>query len=386
MSFGRNPQDASNLRSFRQSMQATKEASTARRGGGGGGGIPYFIGNYRPGPDLDTLRILSGSYAVEIYDEVTSSFTMQELAYFPFVEHYDGRTKKSCVCSAGPMGTPKSMARPCIGCDLFWAGMTTGPDGRKKMGRMSRSNKFAFSILDHATYHEVEQTDRDGKVRTDASGKPYMHWAKCAGRNCQACFDKKKTKRGHVMPWAMPSTHFDVIGNYEDFASTGCKNCGEKDVIETQAWICQNPDCGDAVIDMSSTVLSDEEINKIVNSPTTCPTCHVKNYLKRVVACTTCFPLGRDGDPATIFDVDIKLRGVESADGKGVTLTVSNTSKPYPLPPDLQAIAIPIDLAKKFAPTPLERQAALFNVEMPERQPVTATELAQRGVATGYTR
>ena len=174
MAFGKNPGDLKRVTDFRQAGRVSNRKFPKRKGGG----APRWINRFQPSTvEPDTIRFIAGEYPYETVrvDEneapVVETFV---LPYMRFAEHFDGRTKGSTICSAGPFVMYKDKRDPCLGCDLFWAG------GGKKDGRVSRREMYSFPVFNYGTFHEIEQVDGQGQLRLNPkTNKPYTEWVRC---------------------------------------------------------------------------------------------------------------------------------------------------------------------------------------------------------------
>lgn len=359
MAFGKNSSGLSSVGSWRQA--ATAATSKPARKSGGGGRAPTWVNSFKPSTgDPDTGRLLDGAYEVPVAQE-DGSLLVQLVPFFPYVEHYDGRHETQAICSAGPHAMDRNKREPCYGCDLFWAdhAANKGQKGNTATKRMSKRDMFAFNWLHNAPYVNVPQIDkRTGQMRVNQQGQPYMQWIPLLPHE-RAKYPEGQfeIKMGHTLHWSMGYGHFNALLEYDKLIGKSCKSCGSRDSIESEAWLCGNPECGDAVIELGSTTLPSSDIEKIVNQPAMCPTCSMKSFLREVIHCTQCGHASR----ATLFDVDISVKRIEGRDGaKTTTLAVTNWSNPRALDPILAEQAVIEDLPKIFAPNTLDFQADRF--------------------------
>lgn len=385
MAFGKNPVGLNKVGSFRQTSHAFNQSRNEKKFKKGGGGPPSWVNEYRPPTDdVDLIRVIQGAYTIEDVD-ATGEVVQVNLTFWPFIEHFDARSKRRSVCSAGPHANDRNKRQPCYGCDLFWSSMkTNGVTGKKEKGFMGRRDMAAFTVVDYGKYHKVEQIDRQtGQVRTNDGGQPYYNWVKCSKSSegkgvCDACDASKEFKFGHRLHWPMGSDHYNTLLSYDEAVGRACVACGQKDVIRNDAWLCPNPECGDAIID-DKTRLTKKEIDEIVYKPCMCKSCGAEGFLTELISCVNCTPAGKTPKRATIFDVDLKIQRVEDASGSNrTTLSIVGFTDPKPVAKQFADLAKPEDLAKIYAPTPLDRQATLFQVQhSPQREPVTNSKASR---------
>jgi len=374
MAFGKDSKVIAAVGSFRQvSSQFTKNQVGKKKGGSG---VPYFVDQFELPTELTAVRLIPGQYLQDqvIGDEETDPENLQVqqilMPFIKFVDHYDGHNKRGAICSAGPLGNVKTRREPCRGCDIFWATVHRNQNGRLESSRMSRQNKYAFTIFDYSPYHKVPQYDRDnGQIRKNAQGEAYFNWIRCFGQGCDMCRNQNEWKQGHCTHFNTSYTGLQTIRGAEADIGKSCVVCGHENCIISRGWMCGG--CGAEVIDMSNTTLKTDEILKITDDPYGCGQCGQKVLLKEVYACGPCTQQGRQGIRAGLFDVDLKIKGVPSTTGKGKTLNIMGWSAPYKLSPEMLALAQPIDLVARYAPMPFEAQVQLFG-EVPNqggRQP-----------------
>jgi len=351
--FGKNPALLGNIPSFRQLSGQYNKGRTFRKGKG----IPYFIGQYRPPQvDSDTVALIAGNYEhLEVDDSGEKPVAIPVVFPFvKFVEHFDGKTEKSAICSAGPFRNFKDMRNPCNGCDIYWATLEPDDAGKKRSTRMSRQSKFAVGIIDYSPYHKQAQHDmQTGRPRINPKTKePYFNWVKCEGRGCEMCAAKLPTKFGHNPHWPMSWGYYQTLLEQDREVGKSCRSCGGIETIASIAWICRG--CGEAAIDMSSTTLKMEDIIKISESHFTCK-CGKTDFLQELVECRSC----SKGDRMTLFDVECKVRRIPTGQNNQSVLSISNWVLRRKLPQGSD-LAVPKDLLRIFAPTPNKDQLDRF--------------------------
>lgn len=366
MAYGKDKAVLQNTGSFRQRANSYSQRQGEQRKRGSGGQIPFFVGQYKPPKDSDpdTIRILEGQYTVqEVRGEGDhAEIVPTTLPFFPFTEHFDGRQQKSCICSAGPFAGNKKKANPCHGCDIFWSTREVGPDGKKKSDRMSKQDKYAFSIIDYGNYHKMPQIDRQtGQIRKADDGTPYYNWVKCTGLGCDGCKAQCETVQGQTKHWSMGWGHYNSLLASDEEVGRSCVNCGGVDTITGRAWVC--PGCGDGIIDLATTSLKKEQVKETVDKEFHC-NCGFHGFLNEIIQCSHCTPQGGSARRATIFDVDMQVKRVSSAkgDSDATQLIVVRWSAPRAIDQRFVQLAKPMQLDKIYTPTPLETQATQFAV------------------------
>lgn len=382
MAYGKDPKNLGTAGSFRQQANRYQQQRDSSRKRGGGGGGAYWATQYKPPvDDVDTIRVIEGHYKVQqvVGQGKEAALEIVELPFFPFAEHFDGREKKTAACSAGPYAGSKDKAQPCHGCDLFWSGMERDQNGKRTQGRMSRREMYVFTILDYGVYHHVEQIDyKTGGIRVnEQTNQPWMHWTKCEGQGCSACQAGKETRRGATRHWALGWGHYTTLLDTDKQIGKSCSNCHSINSIVSIAWTC--PQCGDAFVDMTNTTMKAKEVDELVSKPVQCK-CGFNGFAQEIIECRQCTPAGGTAKRATIFDVDMNVKRVQSANGGNQTsLQISNWSAPGPIDPHFKDFNKALDLATIYAPTPLEKQRELFQISgaPTQRTPVTSGEAAR---------
>ena len=366
MAFGKDPSLIKRVNNFRESAHVSQSVRPTRTGGGGA----RWADRFQPSTvEPDRVRFIRGEFP---YDRVNAlgEIDTYMLEYYRFTEHFDGKTKTSSICSAGPYAAYREKKDPCHGCDLFWE--------QPKGGRMSRRDMYSFPVFNYATFHHMEQIDkRTGQVRiSDKTKQPFKEWVQCTGRRCDMCAAGKETKKGHMQHYECGYGHFSQITEYAEEIGKGCRSCRQKYVIEPIAYLCGN--CKNAVIDMEDTTLSDKDIKKMIHEDVTCPHCKHKDILGEIIACKSC----SDPQRADIFDVDIMFKRVQG-DGNQTSLLFTGFGDIGPMDPAYAELVKPMDLGKLFVPDTLESQAEKFKVMAPAgsgqaaRQPIPASQVTQ---------
>lgn len=381
-SYGKDPAlHARNVAHFSASQKAFANRPAANRRGKGGGGV-RFRDRYRPSVEFqDRIRLQFTACKVVFAASQSELQEVNDLGFFPFVSHFDGRLKKDVICSAGPFHEDRNRREPCWGCECFWDGIgkmraqrDAGAANARK--RYSKSERFVFNVIDYDTYYESPSIDSStGNVRMrPADGAnpptPYTEWQKGL-KHPELARAGYPSSAGRMCHWEMGPSHYQVIQAAMASIATGCRSCGSKadrkdptglaTAISTVAYICENPACGDALIDLKDTVLTPQEISEAIAGEMRCHTCGHVGAALEMLACANCTNPVR----ASIYDVDLIVQAVPSAnnsdDMKGTTLQIVAWSDPYPLPAQFTPLLEKAhDLPKLYAPTPYEQQKSIF--------------------------
>jgi hypothetical protein len=366
-----------------------------RGGGGGGGGAPYFVNKYQP-PDAgaaDVIRVIPGVYPTPRVDFDTKDYVrddagniiMDPYSYMKYIEYFHGTRNRSCIGSEGPLGQFKGKGDPCVAKDWYWwewrERQRTGNKQHPKS--MSQREKFAFTVLVQAPFYKVPRVDKEGKLVINENTKePYYDWLKGSKRAndeyAQAGYERKE---GHLQHWSMGSAHWNTLTDYTDSLAKHCRSCSSHDSIEEVALVCQH--CGEAVVEMDTTSLSDEDLEKIRSEEAKCPNCNIIDYLEDMIRCNNC----GEGEQATLFDFDLSVKRVKTAGAEGNQTTLQILSAVGPRPIDAiygDDLRKPLPLDKIFAPTPIAKQIELFGAvpDDGEEQPQADPNAGQRQPST----
>jgi hypothetical protein len=385
------------------SQQHSKNAYGGKKAGGG---APYFVDMFQPPMnELCLIRLVPGDYLQDQVIERPSPTNPAEIEhhvaqvlmpYIKFVDHFDGARQKGGICSGGALMNIKNKRLPCHGCDIYWATAARQPNGRFESTRMSRQNKYAFSVFDYSLYHKLEQYDQaTGQVRASSAGVPYYNWVRClhagswapgsmpppAQRTCDPCRAGVESKQGHMSHWPINYTQLQSLRAAESNIGQSCTVCSTENSIHSLGWMCGA--CGEGVVDMSTTQLKKDEILKLTDELYPCGRCHNTSFLTEVYECRACSPRGQTGVRATLFEVDLKVMLAPGGANNSKMLQVSGWSAPHGILPAFVEAAKPIDLIARYAPDSLEKQASKFGVVpgvpmQPQRQPQTAPSNPQQ--------
>lgn len=355
-----------NLR--QQMRQGTKRPP--RTGGGGGGGGALYRDQYYPPKDSthDIVRIIPGAYAMpqidyenkDYFRNPDNSIVTVTYPYYKYNSYYFAPRKQTIIGSEGPLGGFKGKGEPSLVSDWYWwewAERNRTGD-KEHPNTLRRSDMCAVSVLVQAPFYKVPQTDKDGKVRMDEKKKqPYMMWAKGSTRgNDQYALGGYERKDGHVMHWSLGYNQWNTLTEYANSLATSCRSCHGQDTIRELALVCRA--CGEPVVEIDTTTLSDAELNKIRDEQVKCHHCQVSGFLDNVIQCTNC----AHAEEATLFDFDLEVTQVKASDGgKGFNLVIRKAIGPRDISPmykDDERKSL--DLTKIFAPFSMEQQLKIL--------------------------
>lgn len=372
MAFGKDKQIIGGIAPYGGSF-AQKARATARRprGSGGGGGAGFHWRDcYKPAEYLpgDIVRLIRADYTQKIsYDG--STIVEETFPYVMFREHHDG--DHSCVCSAGPLFGQRGKADPCPSCDIFWE------DVREKKAKKSRGDKtetpqrmrasdmFAWNVWDYGTYVQLPEIDRStGSIKMKQDGTPFYRWEKGNPNDPQYAGKLLGWKQGMLLPWSMTGSFKESLLVQQEIVSMACLSCGNRSGVVCTAKLCGG--CKQVIYNPNSSPLNAEQRREIDNNIFTCPQCKHVGYVEESIQCMTCQKPMR----ASIFDVDLQVMRQRVSANK-TELKIINFSEPRPIqvadPNVLQTIQ-PLDLLKKFAPTPPDVQQKIMKLPPPRSE------------------
>lgn len=390
MSFGKDPNHVNNIPGYGGNM-VQKARQAGRRGsssGGGGGGMPFWKDNFSPPEVMPTVvRVLYGEYKQPI--EVRGELVEMTLPFHKCREH-GGKPRgkfRSAMCSAGPLFADRKRRGECRGCELFWEDVTARNAAKAKgqnpgPRRMNATEKFVYSIWDYAPYFKLPDTDNNGQYRMNPkTNQPYYSWV--TGDPNDPKFAGCEWKQGHLLPWPCGRTYQDVLLDRAKQIGNSCATCGTVNGIRTVMKICGNPQCGQPIYDPNNTTLTMAQRQEIDEKEVMCSACGQENFANEIIECAVCASTGRTPLRAQLWDVDIQLQAVRSSDRR--LLQILNHSEPRPIQvqdPEVLKTIKPLDLQKKFAPTPLEKQYELFGA--PDNTAAPPPNTQQVAPPTGY--
>jgi hypothetical protein len=358
MAYGKPPLQTANVGGWRYNAGKRQNEKKQQRGGGGWAGS-RFSNIFRPPIGTTTMiRLIPGQYKLQRAVELEPGkwgLKTDTCEYFEYTEHFDGRTYKSTICSAGAIWFRKQYAQPCIGCRAYFAAPRDS-EGRRK-GRFSRIERYAFTVLEYGPFCKIEQTDENGLVKvSEKTGKAYTEWRRKAEVPQGVAILEEK--EGHIQHWSVGFGHFEVIKGYDALIGKTCASCGTPDSITRRALLCRK--CGTDIVDCQNTSVSPQDQETMLQGDVECPHCHHIATPEEFIECSQCAHPAR----ASVFDVDIN---VQRLDTPGQTqLIFTSWSKPHPIDPSYKAR--PLDLPSIFAPDSIEVQERRFQMTLEEAE------------------
>lgn len=363
-SFGKKPVDARNL-NVSQMSQAQEHSHVYDKPGGN---LFYFSNQFKPSIlEKTKLRIIPSDYTVKLpavdargqlvmgKDGKPELDTYEHVPYLPVNEHYNAAIKKGFICSGGPFHHHKKWADPCKGCEAYFAQKNAT---KKFMGKRSL-NVVTVLILEDFAHAPLRNREGDVVFKKDTNPpEPLLNWVRLnrGNRDSYAAYEKRDWNKQF---WALSYDQWNTLVSYgANFIGNSCKSCCTRDSITTEAYTCKG--CGEAVIDMHDTRLTDPEISKITSSPVRCPACSVTDYLSPIINCNNC----GDAERAEIFDVNLNVSVKEDnrTDIKKTQLILDYDmaplnpkffaiNEPYKFP-----IASPMNALRQYAPLEFAKQ------------------------------
>ena len=323
------------------------------------------------------LKLTPSPQWIRLVKEVHKAFDGSDVPFFEYVEHFAKRTNRGFVCSrvykqlANTRGDYVTTGTgQCAGCHELGipeGAWDFGPNPPKDLARRAMSGFLALSCEPH---HLVESRDQQGRLRVyerdsrwGKKGDPIMERVLCAGRGCEPCAERADETFGKLMHWSVGSGHFSAISSFADDLERECRDCGGE--LAPQAYHC--PQCGERLIDMRSTTLTDEQLADATSLPCKCGSCHRTILMRAVFLCSGC----KDPVPTSLFDVEVYVKKI-TPPGGGFPVLQFVKHRVCEISDELQAL-LPVDkegrprkvLHRVFAADPLPDQCRVLNIENP---------------------
>ncbi len=357
MSFGKNPEQLNRVVPYggNLSQRARHLSQAKQQSRSSGGAAPYWVETFKVPTDHARFgRLIPGQYIQEVsFDGQTVEKIPYE--YVMFKEHFmGGHVNRGGICSSGPLFSNRQLRQPCRGCDIFWEDVEVrkakkaAGDKTKGPNRISTRDMFAFTWWDYGIWYHTPRRDGNGQPVLDQSNNPRFDWV--MGQENDPRYHGCEMKYGHLIAWPMGDTYKETLLSANDYIMQDCSNCGGRGVIQFVSKNCGG--CGSVVYD-ASTSMTPEQRTSIDNNPYQCQ-CGFNGFLTETINCAQC----GNGRRASIFDVDLQITSVGSK-GQQTFLQILNRSEPRPVQvqdPSVLAAIQPLDLIKKFSPTPINKQ------------------------------
>jgi len=347
MAFGKRPIEQARVGSFRTQDNIRRQEKAVyepkKRGAN-----RFNNSFYAPVDYSTTIRLIPGAYKIPMVEERTDNgkkeYCVRNVVqeYFEMVRHYDGLTKKTLLCSAGPPGTPREKEKPCIPC-LY---ARKHPKGRNEKGRFGWSKGYVWTVLEYGEFALVNQVDKEGYLKiNERSGEPYTHWVK----NLGDIEDILEVKEGHLQHWSQSREQFDEIMMAAASIECCCFSCQNKRAIRRSVIYCGNPTCQETIVDLSKVRLTDAEEEDLMSSLHHCPHCGQSTYPGEYITCNKCDNAVR----ASLFDADLVVRRIATTGDDAPKLRIEDFFL-NPLDPSYKAK--PMDLETMYQPDSIEIQ------------------------------
>ena len=366
MAFGKDPDQLANIPAYGGNAVQQAKALARRDIPPQGKGMPYWKSLFiLPDTHSTIIRLIRGDYEQQVSFDKENIVTAR-LTHVRFIEHHNG--KRGGICSGGPLWYRKGKSLECPSCGMYWEDKTaiTNWKAAKKMGqllpepikRMSATERFGYSMWDYGLYFQVPDIDGNGQVRMNPrTNQPYSNWV--PGSPNDPHFQGYPWKNGNLLSWAMPFTYHETLLNLEkQKIGTCCATCGTVGSIQSVMRTCAF--CGDFIYDPNQCQLTEEQRTAIDDYPHTCQKCGKTGFTTEQIRCGNCAKPVR----ATLFDVDLEVMKIGSK-GKQTFVQVLSFSPPRPIQvqdPQILATIKPLNLLRKFSPTPPDVQRKMFGI------------------------
>lgn len=387
MAFGKEASHLANIYGFGGNLMQKAKTAARRPTRTAKGSAFYWKDTYHPSEiQADIVRLIPGDYRQQF--TLDGENVVEDS--FPFViyrEHHNG--KRGCICSGGPLWANSKLAQPCPSCTIFWEDVRERKakkargDNTKGPNRMSTRDQFAFTVWDYSLYFEVPDVDSNGQYRMNPkTNSPYTHWEK--GNQNDPQYQGRPWKLGNLLPWSMSETNKNLLLAFDkEQVGKTCVSCKSRGSIYPTMRVCGNPQCQAPIYDPNNCTLTPEQREQIDNYPYACQKCGQTGYSTEQIACSVCTQPRR----TTLFDVDLQVQLIQAGDKK--MLQIWNFSEPRPIQvadPEVLKTIQPLDLLKKFAPTPPETQMKIYGfqqVAAPTPPPAAMPQMPHMGAPMG---
>lgn len=371
MSFGKQDGHLTKIGGY-GATSSQQMGNATRRQSGPRKGSPSWANNYSPSEGTpDNIRIIPGNFDAERVDSATGQVFIEQVAWVEYTEHFHGGIKKGITCSGGVhrMGDWKK-ALPCRGCDISREDLAERRRIEAEKGvkvtqpnRVSFSSKYAFMVLDMGWFFKGYRLDEYGRPKVGQNGQAYLDWIKYTDQNYgvynytqQELARQSKAvevQQGLIRSWPVGYTQFNTLIGYAELIQKHCRNCGGMNCIHTTAWVC--PHCTAPTFMGGETTMPADKIKETVSQIMPCRACHQPGYPKAIQSCQHC----SNPTPANLYDVDLQIQTIKVNNTKAFHL--AGVSNPKPIDGVFAELLKKLpDMVKKFAPTPMEEQVALF--------------------------
>lgn len=329
--------------SFGSRVRNYVSKNSGRRSGRDGRALSIRFHNwFRPPKERTTkIRLMPGAY---------KSFDGQENEYYPYVEHWCDRSRKSLICSKKYKfedGEAIAIGGKCLACNEI----------EDDADDISWRVLHAFNAIHLAYYHLKPIIDDKGNHRTGGDDKtPLYNKVECEGRRCKHCKAGLKKVFGKKVHWSLGRGHLADLSGFVTEIEKDCVNCGGQGTIEVSSYECSK--CGEIVIDMGDTDLEDGEIHKVISHQHTCRECGNKDLLLEVKECSNC----EDPESLSVFDCDIEVKrtGEQKTSIQVPRWVPTNLTKEM-----MEEFGEPYNFEDIFKGDPFDIQAKLLKIRNP---------------------
>jgi hypothetical protein len=310
--------------------------------------VPYWVGTYVPTnhPDeVDEVRLIAGKYTYERAFG-TNVFTV-ETPYLQTTLHRNRETKKTCICSGGPLRQVAELRSTCFGCeaDQAEASRKRGKPGKRVY---TTQELEVYNVLVYGKFYRVPRLNAQGVHQHSPGGEPYFDWIKPSNPEDPRIRQALEDSEGRLMHWEAGPDIRELLHMQAYLAMADCAACGNRSSIKIQRFVC--PNCAHA---MDPTRLTLPQKLSLVNTPIPCPTCQQVQWFVPTSTCKHC----ETPKPATLYDKDLSLHR------EGYKVYLDHVSAPKEIPAQYARQVYAKELSSIYVPTPLEWQGAFKLLE-----------------------
>jgi hypothetical protein len=333
---------------------------------------PLFIYEMKVSEDPQyptTFRVMDGRYKYQAGDVDGNNapvLTDVVKSFYSVTAHYHPGSKRTMICSGGPLRAYKMHRMPCPSCDIYWEDRAeadrkkTAGDRSDAPNRIGRQEQLVYSVWDFGIYYEVPRQDRAGNFMMGQDNNVLTSWVKADNPHDPKYAGRYRWRQGEMKSFPISMAWRDTLVNYNSTViGRDCAACGTGK-IQHGGWHCAH--CGAFVFNQEQTTYTPEQRTNTINTRHYCQ-CGAHDFLTEVVACSNgC----QDARRATVFDVDITAYKYKSGNSKAWQLHIIQSSTPYQLAAPVEN-GTPredfkvLDLPKLYAPTSPQDQIEILS-------------------------
>jgi hypothetical protein len=259
---------------------------------------------------------------------------------FNFVQHTKKEPGKKKFTSLRCTANSNKTEGRCVGC--FYSDSDSGSD------MFNTRNLHTLTLIDYSRLHILPTNDEKKK-----------DYRPCVGPRCIICKEGLKPETVGRRHWALGPAHFGIVRDTNLKIGQRCISC-RTGTISIINLLCSK--CGEPLFtDQQLGSMRDDALLETLSRKYECGQCGSVGMPEEEKECSDC----KDPIRASIFDTNLILKKVTSADSDYPTLTVEPTYKFEDIPPEYLGLE-PYDFdIKVFPELSLDLQSKIYKVKNP---------------------